>query len=159
MQDKPPRGATRRELLAAAAVVPAAGWLAISTRPARATPAAMDEAVRDFVGEGTMRPGRVKLELPALVENGNVVPLTISVESPMTQTDFVEKIAVFNERNPQPQVAVFHLSPRAGKASVSTRVRLADSQRVLAIARMSDGSFWSHSVEVVVTLAACIEQL
>ena len=159
MQDTPSRGATRRQLLAAATLVPAAGWLAITTRPVVATPAAMEEAVRDFVGEATMRPGRVKLEVPALVENGNVVPLTVAVESPMRETDFVERIAIFNERNPQPHVAVFHLGPRAGKPSVSTRIRLADSQRLTAIARMSDGSFWSHSVEVVVTLAACIEQL
>lgn len=153
------KGTTRRALLAGAAVAPAAGWLAINTRPARATPAAMEDAIRDFVGEARMRPGRVKLDVPALVENGNVVPLTVAVESPMTDTDFVQQIAVFNERNPQPNVAVFHLGPRSGKASVSTRIRLADSQRLTAVARMSDGTFWSHSVDVVVTLAACVEQL
>jgi sulfur-oxidizing protein SoxY len=119
----------------------------------------MEAAIRDFVGEATMKPGRVKLELPALVENGNVVPLQVSVESPMTEADHVKAIAVFNERNPQPNVAVFHLSPRAGKAAVQTRIRLADSQRVVAVAQMSDGSFWTHSADVVVTLAACIEQL
>jgi sulfur-oxidizing protein SoxY len=151
-------GRTRRQVIAAATLAPA-GWLALKGRPARATPAAMEAAIRDFVGEATITPGRVKLTLPALVENGNVVPLQVSVESPMTEADHVKAIAVFNERNPQPNVAVFHLSPRAGKAAVQTRIRLADSQRVLAVAQMSDGSFWSHSADVVVTLAACIEQL
>ena len=119
----------------------------------------MDQAIRDFVGKGAVTPGGVQLEIPALVDNGNVVPLTVRVESPMNKREFVKTIALFNERNPQPQVAVFHLGPRAGKASVSTRVRLADSQRVIAIAQMSDGSFRSATAEVVVTLAACIEQL
>ena len=159
MDGKSPIGTTRRKLLAAATVLPAAGWLAVTTRPVHATPTAMEEAIRDFVGEGSMRPGRVRLDVPALVENGNVVPLTVAVESPMTETEFVERIALFNERNPQPHVALFHLGPRAGRPSVATRIRLADSQRIVAVARMSDGSFWSHSVEVVVTLAACIEQL
>jgi sulfur-oxidizing protein SoxY len=85
------------------------------------------------------------------------VPLTVSVESPMTQADHVKKIHVFNEKNPQPQVAVFHLGPRSGRAAASTRIRLADTQKVTAIAEMSDGTFWEASMEVVVTLAACIE--
>ncbi len=99
------------------------------------------------------------LDIPPLVENGNVVPLTVSVESPMTATDYVKAIHVFNEKNPQPNVIGIHLGPRAGKASISTRIRLADSQKVVAIAQMSDGSFWSDQVDVIVTLAACVEGL
>jgi sulfur-oxidizing protein SoxY len=102
--------------------------------------------------------GKVKLELPPIVENGNTVPLTVSVESPMTEADHVESIHIFNQKNPQPYVAVFNLGPRSGKARVSTRIRLADSQRVVAVARLTDGSFWSDSVDVIVTLAACTEQ-
>jgi sulfur-oxidizing protein SoxY len=109
--------------------------------------------------ESQVRPGRIKLDLPPLVENGNAVPLAISVESPMTVEDHVKTIAVFNQKNPQPNVATFHLGPRSGRASVSTRIRLADSQTVIAIAQMSDGSFWSDSADVVVTLAACVEGL
>jgi sulfur-oxidizing protein SoxY len=86
------------------------------------------------------------------------VSLTVSVESPMSEADHVESIHIFNEKNPQPYVAAFNLGPRAGKAQVATRIRLADSQRVVAIARLSDGSFWSDSVDVIVTLAACTEQ-
>ena len=86
----------------------------------------MAEAIRDLIGEAPLAPGKVKLELPSIVENGNTVPLTVSVESPMTEADHVESIHIFNQKNPQPYVAAFHLGPRAGKASVATRIRLAD---------------------------------
>ena len=129
----------------------------IAVEPARATPAAMQEAIRKVVGSARVTPGRVKLDLPPLVENGNTVPLTVSVESAMSQADHVKAIHVFNEKNPQPDVVSFHLGPRAGRASVSTRIRLADTQTVVAIAELSDGSFWSARASVVVTLAACLE--
>ncbi len=144
----------RRAFLTAAAGI---GLGLVSVEPARATPAAMQEAIRTVVGSARVTPGRVKLDLPPLVENGNTVPIAISVESAMSQADHVKAIHVFNEKNPQPNVASIRLSPRAGKASVATRIRLADSQKVTAIAEMSDGSFWSDEVEVVVTLAACLE--
>jgi sulfur-oxidizing protein SoxY len=146
---------SRREL-----IVGAAGMAALLvTRPAQASDETMRGAIRDFIGESQVRPGRIKLDLPPLVENGNAVPLAVSVESPMTAEDHVKAIAVFNQKNPQPNVATFHLGPRSGRASVSTRIRLADSQTVTAIAQMSDGSFWSDSADVVVTLAACVEGL
>ena len=104
-----------------------------------------------------LREGRVLLEIAELVENGNAVPVTVSVASPMTVADHVVALALFNERNPQRDVARFRLSARAGRAEVSTRIRLATSQRLVALARMSDGSVWQQSVDVVVTLAACIE--
>ena len=118
----------------------------------------MAEAIRQLIGEAPLEPGKVKLELPSIVENGNTVPLTVSVESPMTEADHVQSIHIFNQKNPQPFVAAVHLGPRAGKAYVATRIRLADSQRVVAIARLSDGSFRSGSADVIVTLAACTEQ-
>jgi sulfur-oxidizing protein SoxY len=118
----------------------------------------MADAIRQLIGEAELRQGKVKLELASMVENGNTVPLTVLVDSPMTETDHVESIHIFNQKNPQPYVAAFHLGPRAGKARVSTRIRLADSQRVVAIARLNDGSFWSDSADVIVTLAACTEQ-
>ena len=133
------------------------GLALIVARPARATPEAMQDAIRDFIGGAPVRAGRVKLDIPPLVENGNSVPLAITVESPMTEGDFVKAIAVFNEKNPQPNIGVFHLSPRSGRAFVSTRIRLGDSQNITAIAQMSDGSFWSGSVELIVTLPACAE--
>ena len=95
--------------------------------------------------------------MPPLVDNGNSVGLSVAVDSPMTPGDHVRRIAVFNEKNPQPNVATFHLTPRSGRASVSTRIRLADSQTVTAVAEMSDGTFWSDRADVIVTLAACLE--
>jgi sulfur-oxidizing protein SoxY len=127
-------------------------------RPAAATPEAMDRAIRAFAGEGQVREGKIKLDIPPLVENGNSVPLALTVDSPMSKTDFVKTIAVFNEKNPQPNVIVFHLGPRAGRASVSTRIRVADSQKIVAVAELSDGTFWSASTEVIVTLPACAEE-
>ena len=94
----------------------------------------MDQAIRGLVGDSTVERGKVKLELPPIVENGNVVPLTVTVESPMSEADHVTAIHIFNEKNPQPYVAAFELGPRAGRAAVSTRIRLADSQQVVAIA-------------------------
>jgi sulfur-oxidizing protein SoxY len=151
---------SRREFLLAAGGVAAGLGLGsvIAVEPARATPAAMQEAIRQVVGSARVDPGKVKLELPPLSENGNAVPLTVSVESPMTEADHVRAIHVFTEKNPQPGVVSFHLGPRAGRARVATRIRLADTQTVTAISELSDGSFWSASADVVVTLAACLEE-
>jgi sulfur-oxidizing protein SoxY len=150
----------RREFLIAAGGIVAGLGLGslISLEPAHATPAAMQEAIRKVVGAARVNPGRVKLDLPPLSENGNAVPLAVSVESPMTEADHVRAIHVFTEKNPQPDVVSFHLGPRAGRASVATRIRLADTQTVVAISELSDGSFWSASAAVVVTLAACLEE-
>jgi sulfur-oxidizing protein SoxY len=149
---------TRRELLTSAGAL-AGGLLLVSMRPADATPATMRAAIRDVLGDVEIGKGKVTLDIPSLVENGNAVPMTVAVESPMTASNYVKAIHVFNEKNPQPNVISIHLGPRAGKASISTRIRLADSQRVVAIAQMSDGSVWSNEVNVIVTLAACVEGL
>lgn len=152
--DGPDRPDARRRQLLAAGVC--AGAL-VMVRPASATPDAMKAALAQWTGGAVVRPGKVRLEVARLVDNGNTVPLTVSVDSPMTAADHVVAIAVFNERNPLPDVARFTLGPRAGRAAVATRIRLATSQNLVAIARLSDGSYWSHTVDVVVTLAACIE--
>ena len=126
-------------------------------RPARATPESLQAAIAHFSGGAVLRDGRVTLAISPLVENGNAVPLTASVESPMTAADHVRRIALFTERNPQPDVAVFQLTPANGRAAVTTRVRLATSQTLVALAELSDGSFWQQRVDVIVTLAACVE--
>ena len=105
----------------------------------------------------TPQRGRVKLELPILADNGNSVPMKVTVQSPMTEADHVKTIRLISERNPEREMAVFHLGPRAGVAEVSSRVRLAGSQTVTAIAEMSDGSQWMDTAEVVVTLSACLD--
>lgn len=119
--------------------------------------AALDEAIRRVTGGATIRTGRVTLELPPLIDNGNSVPLSVRVDSPMTAADHVKAIHVFTEKNPQPSVIEAYLGPRAGRAQLSTRARIADSGRVVAIASMSDGSFWSGTMSVVVILSACLE--
>jgi sulfur-oxidizing protein SoxY len=153
------RLASRREFLAAAGGAAAGLGLAcmVTVRPARATPAAMQDAIGKVVGGARVNAGKITLELPPLSENGNAVPLAVKVESPMTPADHVRAIHVFTEKNPQPDVMSAYLGPRAGRASVATRIRLADTQTVVAIAEMSDGSFWSTRADVVVTLAACLE--
>jgi sulfur-oxidizing protein SoxY len=151
---QPSRSVTRRSVLTGGGI----GLAALAAGSGVSKAAAMDDAIHELVGEAPLEKGRVKLEVPSIVENGNTVPLTVSVDSPMTETDHVESIHLFNEKNPQPFIAVFHIGPRAGKARVSTRIRLADSQRLVAVARMKDGTFWSDTADVIVTLAACTEQ-
>jgi len=151
---------TRRQFLGLAGGAAVLGTVPMVTlRPAEATPALLAAAIRNVVGEAAVQAGKVKLEIPPLVENGNTVPMTVSVASPMTPDDYVRSIHVFNEKNPQPNIGNFHLGPRAGRAQVSTRIRLADSQKIVAIAHLADDSFWSVSADVVVTLAACTEEV
>jgi sulfur-oxidizing protein SoxY len=151
---------TRRHFLGLAGSAAVLGSVpAVTLRPAEATPATLAAAIRSVVGGAAVRTGKVKLDLPPLVENGNTVPMTVSVSSPMTADDYVKSIHVFNEKNPQPNVGNYYLTSMAGRAQVSTRIRLADSQKIVAIARLSDGSFWSTTADVVVTLAACTEEV
>ena len=150
---------SRRQFLGLAGGAAMLGIVPVVTlRPAEATPAMLATAIRNVVGAAVVRTGKVKLDVPPLVENGNTVPMTVSVSSPMTSDDYVKSIHVFNEKNPQPNIGNFYLGPHAGRAQISTRIRLADSQKIVAIARLSDGSFWSASADVIVTLAACTEE-
>ena len=118
----------------------------------------MAAAIRRIVGAAAVRRGRVTLDLPPLIENGNTVPLVVSVESPMTAADHIKAIHVFNEKNPQPNVFSARLGPRNGRAVVGTRIKLGDSQTIVAIAETSSGEFWSAGADVIVTLAACLEE-
>jgi sulfur-oxidizing protein SoxY len=150
---------TRRRFLGLAGGAAVLGAVPIVTvQPAKATPEMLASAIRNATNGATVKTGKVKLDVPPLVENGNTVPLTVSVNHPMAPEDHVTSIHIFNEKNPQPNVANFQLGPHSGRAQVSTRIRMADSQQIVAIARLSDGSFWSASVDVVVTLAACTEE-
>ena len=151
---------TRRQFLivSAALAAPAAARAQLDPNLAANRKAAFQAALKRIVGDAKVARGRVKLTLPPLIDNGNSVPLSVSVESPMTETDHVKAIHVLTEKNPLPDVITFALGPRAGRASFATRVRLADTQTVTAIAQMSDGSFWSDGAEVVVTLSACLEE-
>ena len=126
--------------------------------PARAADAdAVEAMVLKVTGGAAVQSGRVKLELPVLADNGNSVSLKVAVDSPMTAASYVKSIHIYAARNPRPNVANFYLGPRAGRAQISTRVRLGGSQRVLAVAALSDGTFWSATADVVVTLSACYD--
>jgi sulfur-oxidizing protein SoxY len=114
--------------------------------------------VNRFAAGGTVREGRVKFDVAPLVDNGNSVPIEITVDSPMTAAQHVVSIVVFNEKNPQNDVAQFALTPLSGRAHVATRMRLAVTQQLVAVAKMNDGSCWTHTVEVLVTIASCIEE-
>lgn len=144
---------TRRSIL----VGGLAGPMMLRLSPATATPDSMQAEIDAFTGGAPVTEGRVDLEIPLLVENGNSVPLTVSAESPMTPSDHVATIAIFNEENPLPNTVRFHFTPRSGLARAQTRIRLNDTQYVHAIARMSDGTFWSSATNVIVTAPACRE--
>ena len=124
---------------------------------ASATEADAEQAVKKILGTRQASVGRVKLEIPPLVENGNLVTMKVSVESPMTESDYVRAIHIVAEGNPLPNIVSFYLSPRCGRAAITTRIRLGDSQRVRALAQLSDGSFWQGDAATLVTLAACTE--
>jgi len=158
---------TRRTVLAGAGSLAGAGlasgfgFAAISVTQAQiqASPAALALAIHKIAGEAPVKPGKVKLDMPPLSENGNSVSVTVTVDSPMTRASHVKAIHVVTEKNPQPYVISARLGPRAGQANISTRMRLSDTQMVVAIAELSDGSFWSDSKTVIVTLGACLEDL
>ena len=149
---------TRRQFIGLAGLVAAGKAVAqIPPNIAALRQAALDEAIRKVTGGVAVKPGRVILDIPPLVDNGNTVPVSVSVQSPMTAEEHVKAIHLFTEKNPQPYVMSAHMGPRAGRARISTRIRIADTGKVIAVAQLSDGSFWSHTVSVVVTLSACLE--
>jgi sulfur-oxidizing protein SoxY len=125
-----------------------------SITPVLATPVEVAALIAQLVGDGELRDGRVKLDLPVMVENGNSVGMTVSVDAPVAQ---VHSIDVFAEGNPLPHVLRAQFGPRAGAPRIATRIRLATSQTVIAVAKLSDGSCWRDSVDLLVTLAACID--
>lgn len=134
------------------AVVPLLGG-----RGAHSASDALSPLINKITGGVPLKEGRVLLEMPRLADNGHSVPLKVRVDSPMTPADHVRSITLLSERNPRPLMAVFHLSPNAGRAEIVTRVRLNGTQRVMVVAAMSDGSWWSAGTEVEVTESACLD--
>lgn len=143
------RWCLQRGCLLVTAVSVAAPGLAAETHKIR-------QAVEATFGDRRIVASGVELDLPPLAENGNSVPLGIRVDSPMTSADHVRAVHVFADANPLPLIGVFRFSPLAGEARVDTRIRLADSQRVMAVAEHTNGRLTSGSAEIIVTLAACI---
>jgi sulfur-oxidizing protein SoxY len=149
------RFAARRRLLA---MISAGLAWPLWLRPAQAQLSLLDPNVLAFARGAEVRRGRVRLTMPPLADNGNTVSLRVVVDSPMTPQDHVKVIALISSRNPEPNMARFYLGPRAGRADIATRVRLAGTQRVMAVAELSDGSFWMDSHEIVVTMSACLDE-
>lgn len=145
----------RRDFLHGAGALAAAALARIPA--AHAQSAEFKQAYEMLVAGAPVRAGRVRLETPRLADNGNSVPLKITVDSPMTAAHRAARVTLLSSRNPRPVMATFHFGSRAGHAQVSTRVRLNGSQRVVAIAQLSDGSLWSGEAEVEVTESACLD--
>ena len=146
------RALSRRQVLGLAAVMVATG---LPFGRVRADAASTAEAVAKLTGGGSLTEGRIKLDVPEIAENGNTVPIKFSVESPMSDADHVKSVHLFAEDNPLPNVASFHFTPASGKAAASTRMRLAMTQNVIAVAEMSDGSLYTAKKEIKVTIGGC----
>ena len=144
---------TRRQVMAIGAGAVAATFLG----PVVPALAANDSAdlVKTFTGGKTAAEGRVKLDLPEIAENGNTVPMTVSVESPMTEQSHVIDVLIVADGNPRAGVATFHFSPASGVAEANIRIRLAATQNIIAVAKMNDGSFFTATKQVKVTIGGC----
>ena len=147
-------GLNRRAVLRAAGAAGAVVAGGVAWTPASATP----ETAKELLGKlakGEAKPGKVSLKAPEIAENGNTVPVTIAVESPMSDRDHVKAVHIVSDGNPQPGIASFAFTPASGKAEVQLRMRMAQTQNILAVAEMSDGSLWSAVREVKVTIGGC----
>jgi sulfur-oxidizing protein SoxY len=138
-------------LCAGSAAITLAGW----SKGAHATPQAAADDIAKFTAGATPEKGKISIELPEIAENGNTVPLSISVDAPMTETDYVSEVLVVSEGNPNPGVATFHFTPLSGKAEASTRIRLAATQNIVVIAKTSTGKFYTAQKLVKVTIGGC----
>lgn len=134
-------------------------WVVYQPLAVWATPEAVQQAIRHIVGERQPQDGGMTITLPKIAESGNSVSLVVAVDSPMTADHYVRRIHVLVEGNPEPVAATYHLGVRAGKAQMSTRLRLARSQTVLALADMHDDTVRSAAASIVVTLGACVEEI
>ncbi len=142
----------RRFVAAGAALITTT---ALFGRAARAGLPEVEAAIKEIAGDRAAEEGRISLDLPEIAENGNTVPLTVEVDSPMTDEDHVTAVYVFADGNPQPEVAKMMFTPRSGEAVASTRIRLAKTQKIHALAEMSDGSLFTAAQEVKVTIGGC----
>jgi sulfur-oxidizing protein SoxY len=144
-------GLNRRRLLTGSAGALAVAALGVA--PAHANNA--QDLIKAFTGGKHATEGKVKLDLPEIAENGNTVPMTVSVESPMTDASYVTEVLVVGDGNPNGGVVTFQFSPLSGVAEANTRIRLAATQNIIAVAKMNDGSFVTVSKQVKVTIGGC----
>ncbi|WP_420413617.1 thiosulfate oxidation carrier protein SoxY [Roseibium sp.] len=144
---------TRRQTLGLTAGT--AAFLALSPRLTFAATSDTEAAIKAFTGGATPTAGTVSLDTPEIAENGNTVPVGVSVDSPMTSDNYVASVLILADGNPNPAVATFHFSAMSGAAEAKTRIRLAKTQNVIAVAKMSDGSTFMDTKEVKVTIGGC----
>ena len=144
----------RRQALALGAGAATVAMLGASSAPALANNDA-EETIKKFTGGKTAVQGKIKLDLPEIAENGNTVPMTVTVDSPMTEQSHVTEVLIVADANPRSGVATFHFTPASGVAEANTRIRLASTQDVIAVAKMNDGSFYTASKQVKVTIGGC----
>ncbi len=145
--------ATRRETLAMAAIAGLAALLA--PRMSFADEKTVAAEIKKLYGDKAFESGKIKLDVPEIAENGLVVPVNVEIESPMTEADYVKSVHVFAEGNPLPGVVSYKFTPACGKASASTRMRLAETQNIVCIAEMSTGKLHMAKANVKVTIGGC----
>ena len=150
---------TRRQALRASLGLSAGALAIVALGPglnaARADEAATNKSLMEFTGGKTPEMGKITLNAPEIAENGNTVPISVSVDSEMTESSYVESVTLLADGNPNPAVATFHFSPMSGEATATTRMRLAKTQNVVAVAKMSDGSVFMDKKQVKVTIGGC----
>ncbi|MEZ5832376.1 MAG: thiosulfate oxidation carrier protein SoxY [Dongiaceae bacterium] len=146
---------TRRQTLGLCAGATVLATIGPAIPAAFADAAAAERSLMEFTGGKTPEAGKITLTAPEIAENGNTVPLSISVEGEMTEASYVQSVLLLADGNPNPGVATFHFSPMSGRASATTRMRLAKTQTVIAVAKMSDGSVYMDKKQVKVTIGGC----
>ncbi|GHD44673.1 thiosulfate oxidation carrier protein SoxY [Thalassobaculum fulvum] len=146
---------TRRQALALSFGATTLAVLGVPTTRAWANTEATEKAIKEFTGGAAPEAGRITLDAPEIAENGNTVPISVSVESPMSGDDYVQSVTLLADGNPNPAVATFHFTPLSGTATATTRIRLAKTQNVVAVAKMSNGAVFSDTKLVKVTIGGC----
>jgi sulfur-oxidizing protein SoxY len=144
---------SRRDAIRLAALAFAAGAIAPSL--SLADEKAVAAEIKKLYGDKPMGQGKIKLDVPEIAENGLVVPVNVEIDSPMTETDYVKAVHLFADGNPQPGIVTYRFTPACGKAAAATRMRLAQTQDIVCVAEMSDGSLYSTKANVKVTIGGC----
>lgn len=146
---------TRRHVLGLTVGAAAFAVAGARINPALASVEDTEKAIMDFTGGVAPGEGKITLTAPEIAENGNTVPVSVSVESAMEGDDLVQSVILFADGNPNPAVATFHFTEMSGAALATTRMRLAKTQNVVAVAKMKDGSFYMDKKQVKVTIGGC----
>ena len=145
----------RRQMLMLSAGAAAFAATSLHARRAAASPEDAEKKIMEFAGGKTPEAGKLSLTAPEIAENGNTVPISVSVDSKMMEGDMVESVIILADGNPNPEVATFNFTAMSGAAAATTRMRLAKTQNVIAVARMADGSVFMDKKEVKVTIGGC----